>query len=184
MKLYTKTGDKGLTRIIGGGKVRKNALRVAAYGDVDELTSYVGLIISEIAAYPDLKTQLIEIQQILFDCGTDLATPDDSRGYRTKSEYTAWLEVQIDRYADVPPALTEFILPGGDPIAAKLHYGRTVARRVERQVVALQEVEAINQDVLIFLNRLSDYLYAIARYVNFKAGVTETNYRRNKRIFH
>lgn len=184
MKLYTKTGDRGLTRIIGGHKVRKNALRVATYGEVDELTSYLGIIISEFGAYPELQTQFVEIQQILFDCGTDLATPDASRGYRTKPEYTEWLEQQIDRYADVPPALTEFILPGGTPLAAKIHYARTIARRVERQVVALQESEPINEAVLIFLNRLSDYLYAMARFVNFKSGVSETNYRRNKRIFH
>ena len=80
LKLYTKTGDKGLTRIIGGQKVRKNAIRVEAYGGVDELNSYLGVVISDLPDYPALRMELVEIQQILFDCGTDLATPDDSRG--------------------------------------------------------------------------------------------------------
>lgn len=184
LKLYTKTGDKGLTRIIGGQKVRKNAIRVEAYGGVDELNSYLGVVISDLPDYPALRMELVEIQQILFDCGTDLATPDDSRGYRTDNAYTKWLEAKIDQYADVPPVLKEFILPGGVPSAAKLQYCRTIARRVERQVVALQEVEPINEAVLTFLNRLSDYLYAIARYVNHEEGEPETVYRRNKTIFH
>ncbi|KRM22306.1 cob(I)yrinic acid a,c-diamide adenosyltransferase [Latilactobacillus graminis] len=184
MKLYTKTGDKGLTRIIGGQKVRKNTARVVAYGGVDELNSYLGVIISDLPDYPALRSELIEIQQILFDCGTDLATPDDSRGYRTDIAYVKWLESKIDQYADVPPVLKEFILPGGVPAAAKLQYCRTIARRVERQVVALQADEPINEVVLIFLNRLSDYLYAIARYVNHAEGEPEMVYRRNKTIFH
>ena len=184
MKLYTKTGDKGMTSIIGGEKRRKSSLRVTAYGSVDELNSYLGVIISEMIVYREIKKEVQEIQQQLFDCGTDLATPNGSQGYRMEEKGTLWLEQQIDRYASVPPDLEEFILPGGVPIAAKFHYARALARRVEREVVALQEQEEINDEVVRFLNRLSDYFYAVARLINFREGKEDISYRRNKKIFH
>ncbi|WP_086313470.1 ATP:cob(I)alamin adenosyltransferase [Enterococcus sp. 7F3_DIV0205] len=184
MKIYTKTGDKGQTSIIGGEKRSKGSERVEAYGTIDELNSMIGYIISQMQHYREIKKELEEIQQVLFDCGTDLATPNSTKGYRTSNQPTIWLEERIDRYADVPPELTEFILPGGCPIASLLHMARTVARRAERCVVRVQESEEINIDALIFLNRLSDYFYAVARFINFREGREDINYRRNGQIFH
>ncbi|MET3564259.1 cob(I)alamin adenosyltransferase [Enterococcus rotai] len=184
MNIYTKTGDKGQTSIIGGEKRSKASERVEAYGTIDELNSLLGCVISQMQLYREIKKELEEIQQILFDCGTDLATPNCSKGYRTSHESTEWLEQRIDKYADIPPVLTEFILPGGCPIASSLHLARTVARRAERSVVRVQETEEINIEVLIFLNRLSDYLYVVARLINFREGREDINYRRNGKVFH
>jgi cob(I)alamin adenosyltransferase len=184
MKLYTKTGDKGQTSIIGGEQRSKASDRVEAYGTIDELNSMIGYIISQMQTYREIKKELEEIQQILFDCGTDLATPTSAKGYRTDQLSTEWLEKKIDKYAEVPPALTEFILPGGCPVASLLHMARTIARRAERGVVRVQETEEININALIFLNRLSDYFYAVARFINFREGRADVSYRRNAHIFH
>lgn len=184
MKLYTKTGDKGQTKIIGGETRSKASDRVEAYGTIDELNSFLGYTISQMQTYREIKKELEEIQQILFDCGTDLATPTSAKGYRTKPASTLWLEEKIDKYAEVPPALTEFILPGGCPVASLLHMARTVARRAERCVVRVQEQEEINLEALIFLNRLSDYFYAVARFINFREGREDIRYRRNTQVFH
>lgn len=183
MKLYTKTGDRGQTAIIGGAKLSKSSERVEAYGTIDELNSLLGYSISQMDCYNELKKELQNIQQILFDCGTDMATPNDSKGFRMDKEATTWLEGKIDRYADVPPKLTEFIIPGGCPLASLFHVVRTVVRRAERTVVCVREVDNINDNVLIFLNRLSDYMYVIARYVNFREGRKEVSYKRNKQVF-
>ncbi|MBP1040840.1 cob(I)yrinic acid a,c-diamide adenosyltransferase [Vagococcus sp. BWB3-3] len=184
MKIYTKTGDKGDTSIIGGEKVKKCANRVVAYGTTDELNSHIGVIISQMKSSPDIKKDLLEIQQILFDCGTDLATPNSSKGFRTNEEPTLWLESCIDKYLASPPDIQEFILPGGDPIASQLHVARTIARRAERYVVATSLEEEINADVLTFLNRLSDYFFAAARLVNFREGRPDISYRRNSQVFY
>lgn len=184
MKIYTRTGDKGTTSIIGGEKVKKNSDRVVAYGTTDELNSYIGVIISQMKSSPDIKKDLLEIQQILFDCGTDMATPNGSKGYRTTAESTSWLEDCIDKYLVSPPQIQEFILPGGDPIASQLHFARTIARRAERYVVATASEEEINEEVLKFLNRLSDYFFAAARLVNFRENRPDISYRRNSQVFY
>ncbi|OFI49917.1 ATP:cob(I)alamin adenosyltransferase [Floricoccus tropicus] len=184
MKIYTKSGDKGTTSIIGGERVRKDSPRVSAYGSVDEFNSYIGVILSDMPYYRDVRAELEEIQQILFDCGTDLATPNASRGYRMSETYTRWLEKRIDYYSENTPEITEFILPGGSPLAAKLHYARAMVRRVEREVVSLQNLSEINDEVVKFLNRLSDYFYALARYVNNRDGKKDISYRRNIKVFH
>lgn len=184
MKIYTKTGDKGETSIIGGEKVKKNANIVSAYGTIDELNSFLGMIISQMKNNPDLKKDLLEIQQDLFDCGTDMATPNSSKGYRTKAEPTAWLERLIDKYLLNVPQIKEFILPGGDLIASQLHFARTIARRAERYIVATAEEGEINPNVLIYLNRLSDYLFAAARLVNYREGRQEISYRRDSQVFY
>ncbi len=184
MKVYTKTGDKGKTSIIGGEKVSKAAARVEAYGTIDEVNAFTGYVISQMQHYQEIKKELTEIQQALFDCGTDLATPNDSKGYRATAESIVWLEQKIDRYADVPPQIEEFILPGGCEVASLLHVARTITRRAERCVVQVQETEAVSEHALIFLNRLSDYFYVVARYINFREGRTEPSYRRQGKIFH
>lgn len=172
-----------MTSIIGGEKVTKSSERVKSYGEVDELNSYIGIIISQMTNYFEIKGDLQEIQQILFDCGTDLATPNASKGYRTKKEYVTWLEEKIDHYESIPPEIKEFILPGGVTLAARLHYARALSRRVERQIVALQSEEEINGMVIQLINRLSDYFFVMARYINFREDRKDINYRRNKQIF-
>lgn len=132
----------------------------------------------------EIQKELKETQQILFDCGTDLATPNSSKGYRTTAEMTVWLEERIDKYSSIPPELKEFILPDGCPIASLLLMARTAARRVERCVVRVQEEEEINCEALIFLNRLSDYFYAVARLINYREGRPDISYRRHGQIFY
>src|SRR5699024_7831993 len=135
MQIYTRTGDKGYTRIIGGMQVAKDSERVTAYGTVDELNSIVGMAASSDEATPALREELMTIQQYLFDCGNDLATPHGKNPYRVHKELTLWLESRIDEYADVPPVVESFILPGGTKLASQLHFARTVARRAEREIV-------------------------------------------------
>ncbi|MGX7025193.1 cob(I)yrinic acid a,c-diamide adenosyltransferase [Vagococcus hydrophili] len=183
-KIYTKTGDKGETSIIGGEKVAKCSNRVESYGTIDELNSFIGIIVSHMKNSQDVKKDLAEIQQILFDCGTDMATPNSTKGYRTAETSTKWLEECIDKYLISPPPITEFIIPGGDPVASELHFARTIARRAERIVVATSLEAEINAEVLKFLNRLSDYFFAAARLINYRENRPDVSYRRNSQVFY
>lgn len=183
-KIYTKTGDKGNTSIIGGEIVKKCSKRVEAYGTIDELNSYIGVIVSQMKSNIDVRKDLQEVQQILFDCGTDMATPNKSKGYRTHEEATEWLELRVDKYLESPPLITEFIIPGGDIIASQLHLARTIARRAERLVVATDLEGEINDEVLKFLNRLSDFFFAAARLINFRENRVDVSYRRNSQVFY
>lgn len=184
MQIYTRTGDKGYTKIVGGATLAKDADRVQAYGTVDELNSVVGLAASSLEANTELKNELMQIQQYLFDCGNDLATPHGKNPYRMSEKETLWLESRIDAYADVPPVVESFILPGGTPLASQLHFARTVARRAEREIVSFQWTNDMNEHVLKFVNRLSDYFFAIARVVNAQANVADVLYERSGRVFH
>ena len=179
MKIYTKTGDKGETGLYGGARVSKDDVRVAAYGTVDEANAALGVArayYADKAVNDDLET----VQNVLFDVGADLATPQDSK-YR--SQVTAIdegdvrdLERLIDRYDGELEDLKSFILPGGHEAAAALHFARTVVRRAERDVVTLTRHEAVNPQVAIYLNRLSDLLFVMARVVNMRMGVSETRW--------
>lgn len=184
MQIYTRTGDKGYTRIVGGAQLAKDADRVNAYGTVDELNSIIGMAVSLPETKPALKEELMLIQQYLFDCGNDLATPHGKKPYRISKKETLWLESRIDEYAGIPPTVESFILPGGTQLASKLHFARTVARRAEREIVTFQWTNDMNHDVLKFLNRLSDYFFAIARVINAEANVTDVLYERSGRVFH
>jgi cob(I)alamin adenosyltransferase len=178
MKIYTKTGDGGETSLFGGGRVPKHDPRVAAYGDVDELNSAIGLAL---AAEPrDLEVALLEqIQRDLFAIGGQLATRDPTKvaSALTKAQIDdrriEAMEAAIDRGDAVLPPLAAFVLPGGTPKAAALHLARTVCRRAERSVVALREREPVPPVVLVYLNRLSDLLFALARLANQRAGVPD-----------
>lgn len=188
MKIYTKTGDHGQTRIIGKQIVNKDDARVNAYGTVDELNSWVGYIISTLSSKTTALTEeLTEIQQLLFDAGTDLATPKDDERHHFIFEHegkaTAFLEQKIDAYTEKVPPVKKFILPGGSQTAARLHVARTITRRAERLIVSLQSQNPINQDVLVFINRLSDYFFAAARYANMLDGQTDVLYRNSKPVF-
>ncbi len=170
MKLYTRGGDDGTTLLFAGGRVPKTHLRVAACGALDELNAQLGLARSLGARDDDCLAQL---QSLLLRAGADLATPQGARSdhiRRIDAETVTCLEAEIDRLdADLPP-LTVFILPGGTAAAAALHVARTVCRRAERQVVALQAGEDIGPHLLPCLNRLSDLLFALARHENHLAG--------------
>ncbi|KAA9299115.1 MULTISPECIES: cob(I)yrinic acid a,c-diamide adenosyltransferase [Aerococcus] len=184
MQIYTRTGDKGTTRIIGGQEVPKDSLRVNAYGSVDELNSWIGVTISENESWPELNEELIQIQQYLFDCGNDFATPEGKGEYRLKQAAIDWLEERIDTYNPQAPAVESFILPGGSRLASRLHYARTVTRRCERHIVSFMREESSSPVALKFINRLSDYFFAVARLANVKVGLSDILYERSGKVFH
>lgn len=175
MKIYTKTGDGGDTGLFGGGRVGKDDTRVEAYGQVDELNSVLGLARAEGLGTLDPLTQALQDQ--LFTIGSILATPKDSKASaHIPSVQPAWIaamEQAIDAYDLELAPLTAFILPGGSKAAALLHLARTVCRRAERHVVPLLREGRVDPQVEVYLNRLSDLLFSMARYANFKAGVKD-----------
>ena len=188
MKLYTRRGDAGLTDLYGGQRVGKDHLRVEAYGSVDELNSLLGLVLTAAGVEPAISDPLRAIQSRLFEIGADLATPAtdcDEEGHekpasgrkrsvpRVGSDAVAELEAWIDAACEPLPAMQHFILPGGSELSARLHVARTVCRRAERHCVALTHHEPIGQQVIIYLNRLSDLLFAMARQANQAAGVDD-----------
>ncbi len=174
-KVYTRTGDKGLTRLVGGQRVPKDDARIEAYGTTDELNSVLGIVRVELGRSPAaldarewLDARLIEIQHDLFNVGSDLATRSEDRweGMRlvAPTDVTR-LEGEIDHMNEILPPLKEFILPGGGPVGAFLHQGRTVCRRAERRVITLSGLEDTNPDAVKYLNRLSDWLFVAGRWV-------------------
>lgn len=185
-KVYTKFGDRGDTMLASGDTVGKDAPRVAAYGEVDELNAVVGLLRVELArpgepAGPreflaELDAQLAQIQQELFDLGAELATPGATEGkapLRVEEADVTRLEQELDRWNEDLPPLRSFILPGGGPPGAWAHLARTVCRRAERTVVALSRVEPVRDEAIRYLNRLSDYFFVVARAVAHRLGVPE-----------
>ncbi|GAX89221.1 cob(I)yrinic acid a,c-diamide adenosyltransferase [Effusibacillus lacus] len=188
MKIYTRTGDKGMTSLIGG-RVRKDAVRVEAYGTLDELNSFVGQakVLMDPERHKDMLEDLTEIQHELFDAGGDLAYVQAPKGqeitYKVNKDMVSRLEQWIDRYDAECPPIKRFVLPGGSPVSAALHVCRTVSRRAERRVVKLSEQEAINEDVQKYLNRLSDFFFAIARAANVRDGVGDVEYKRGGEVF-
>lgn len=179
MKLYTRGGDAGETGLFGGRRVRKSALRVEAYGSVDELNAVLGIARTELAE-SDLDERLATIQSALFDLGGELATPDvaerEQKGQslpRVGDAEVAELESWIDALEGEVEPLRSFILPGGAPGAARLHHARTVCRRAERRVVELADAEPVAEAILRYLNRLSDLLFVMARAVNRRQNVAE-----------
>ena len=175
-RVYTKTGDKGETSIVGGIRVKKSCERLEAYGTVDELSSQLGLLASLLPDGED-KSLIIRIQTNLFNVCTNLAT-DQSQTPLYDSAKLAdgeieLLEQEVDRIMKLLPERQGFILPGGCQAAAQAHVCRTVCRRAERRIVALSEVAQISPETLQYVNRLSDYLFVLAKKVNFNAGVSE-----------
>lgn len=171
-KVYTRTGDRGETSLVGGRRVRKDSPRVEAYGDVDELNSLLGVVRAHLPESP-VNRVLSEIQNELFTVGADLASPLELKAPRIEPGHIARLEKAIDEWNHTLPPLREFILPGGSLPGALLHLARTVARRAERRVVRLAAEEPINEHVLVYLNRLSDLLFVLARAVNRQAQAPE-----------
>jgi len=180
VKLYTKTGDDGETGLFGGPRVRKNSPRIEAYGTVDELNAVVGVVRTH-GPPADLDELLARIQNELFDLGAELATPEPAKfGIAGATDaHVAALEREIDRYEAELEPLRQFILPGGTPAAAALHLARVVCRRAERCVVTLTETEALSPNTVIYLNRLSDLLFVLARAANRRAGVADVPWRKS-----
>jgi len=176
VKIYTRTGDDGDTGLFDGTRVSKSDPRVAAYGDVDELNAWLGFVRAS-TDDPDVRTMLEQIQRDLFGLGARLADPAKRIAERvTKAAVTpqdiARLEDSIDRLESELPPLRRFILAGGSPPGAALHIARTVCRRAERSIVGLGS-DAIEPELLIYINRLSDLLFVMARALNRRAGAPE-----------
>jgi len=185
MQLYTKRGDYGNTNLIGGKTVRKDDDRVEAYGTIDELNSIVGYAINQLPeGNTELKNELFAIQHYLFDSGTDLADHTKKLEAKITEEEIKWLEEKIDEHSEKAAPLEKFILPGGHPSASLFQIARTVTRRAERCIVPLVKEEEENKDVFIFINRLSDYFFAVARELNAECGIEEPTYDRGGKVFH
>jgi len=181
MKIYTKTGDAGTTGLFGGGRVSKDDARVDAYGDVDELNAVIGAARAS-GPMPRVDEVLVAVQRDLFAIGALLATPDVEKMHahlvkaRIDEARITELERAIDACDNELEALTAFIIPGGTPKAAELHVARTVCRRAERKVVHLQHTVELPKLVVVYLNRLSDLLFSLARVANKRAGAGEVTW--------
>ncbi len=196
MKIYTKTGDKGKTKLVDGAVVDKSDLRVEAYGCVDELNSCLGIVRSQVMlliedspnsvasdldAWSHFESELEVIQNQLFSVGSLLATFERSvfdKLPQIETRHIERLEKWIDQYSDELPALKNFILPAGHMIASQLHVARTVCRRAERRATEILLTQAHYDAVLIYLNRLSDLLFTWARWANMKNATTETIWKK------
>jgi cob(I)alamin adenosyltransferase len=177
-KIYTKTGDQGTTGLIGGTRIPKSHIRIESYGTVDELNSWIGHLNDQINL-EDIKMILKEIQDRLFTIGSSLATDPDKETKMhlpdLKDTDISLLEKQIDLMNDQLPELKHFVLPGGDAVSSACHIARCVCRRAERICVHMQqEHQWIDERVIIYLNRLSDYLFMLSRYILYKHGGVET----------
>ena len=176
MKIYTRTGDDGTTGLFGGGRVRKSDLRLECSGAVDELNAAIGLAVVIVEDPSDLQAELREIQNDLFVIGAHLSTPEPGKAASLpvlEDTAISRLEMEIDNAElDLAP-LREFILPGGTEAAARLHFARTVCRRAERRIVELSLDHPVPPVLITYLNRLSDWLFVHARWVNCKSGVAD-----------
>ncbi len=175
-KIYTRGGDKGETSLGDGARVKKHSVRVSAYGAVDETNAVIGVVLLNVADLPEeIRKALSAIQNDLFDLGADLCTPHNETekpgsALRIVQAQVDRLEREIDAFnAELAP-LNSFILPGGHPAAAHLHGARTVARRAERDITLLADSETVNPLAIVYINRLSDHLFVLARYVNKVSG--------------
>ena len=177
MKIYTRTGDRGETSLFGGARVAKSDPRIEAYGTVDELSSFIGVAR---ASWPSssVDDQLHQAQIDLFEIGAHLASPGTSRFPGVETSRIEELEHAIDAMESELAPLTSFILPAGSQAAAHLHVARTVCRRAERLVVALQDESDATKSTIAYLNRLSDYLFVAARFANAKHGVGDVPWKR------
>ncbi|MEM2139036.1 MAG: cob(I)yrinic acid a,c-diamide adenosyltransferase [Candidatus Woesearchaeota archaeon] len=180
-KIYTKTGDNGETSLCDGSRTSKDSLRVEAYGSIDEINSFIGICIIK-CTHLDIKKQLIDIQRDLFAIGSNLAFPSDltqasikgpsiaEKIPRINDELITKLEKWIDIYDEELPILRHFILTGGNELSALLHYARTICRSSERRIVALKKHEEVHKNIVKYVNRLSDYLFTIARVASYRDG--------------
>lgn len=191
MKIYTKTGDDGTTGLFNGQRVEKFNDRVEAYGTIDELNSIIGIAISFLKSSnqaqnsnhkSELLSNLSTISNLLFNLGSDLATPLNPKPKfevpRITNEQVELIENWIDKYDESLEKLSYFILPGGSNSSSFLHQARTVCRRAERQIVKLSKEEELNPNSIIFVNRLSDYLFTAARFANFYENLADVRWEK------
>lgn len=173
MKIYTKTGDDGTTGLIGGTRVSKDSSRIKAYGAVDEANAVIGVILGHDVG-EDIRKTLVKIQNDLFLVGSDLSNPvlDDQKN-RINKTYVDMIEKEIDTLEQELTPLANFVLPGGTMPSALLHLARTVTRRAESNIVSLMKEEKINQDVLHYINRLSDLFFVMARVINKRNKIAD-----------
>ena len=174
-KLYTRRGDDGTTSLVGGTRVMKDSPRLQAYGTIDELNSWLGLLAASDAIAPDTRATLRSIQHRLFDIGAALATEPESAWQPQLPGQLAieHLEQAIDQIDATLPPLRQFVLPGGHPDAARANVARTVARRAERAIITLSQTTAVDPVILQYINRLSDFLFALSRQININANIDE-----------
>ncbi len=179
VKIYTRAGDDGSTGVLGPGRIAKDAARVEAYGSVDELNAALGVAVTLDGAN-SFAAELAAVQSQLFQVGAELATTDAAalaKQARIGDDDVTALEAGIDRLEQELEPLTAFLVPGGSPLAAQLHFARTVCRRAERRVVTLARAEPVDPRLVRYLNRLADWLFVLARAANRRAGVEETRWR-------
>lgn len=192
-KLYTRTGDQGTTSLVDGTRARKNCSRINAYGDVDELSSALGLVASGKNCPEEIRDDINHVQHVMFEIGGYLATPSEAvskeaggetvtpSGLEYLDEETAKLEGWIDSLDERIPKMRSFILPGGSDESSRCHLARTVCRRAERSIIALSQENYVDPRVVSYINRLSDYLFIAARYLNFISGIEDVAWHpRNK----
>lgn len=178
MKIYTKTGDKGETSLVDGQRVSKSHIRLEAYGSVDELNATLALVASETAKLEltELHQSLLRIQNQLFTIGSQLACGDEATSQKLPQlnpEWSTKLEQDMDKWQEDLPALKDFILPGDSRPAALAHFARTVCRRAERQIVRLKDLEKVDFQLLLYINRLSDWLFTLARKINREQDIND-----------
>ena len=176
--LYTRTGDMGTTSLVDGSRTNKDTLRVDTYGDVDELSSSLGMVASEKACPEEIKGEIEHVQHLLFEIGAYIATPAPCQPVKNLSSETEKLEGWIDSLDERVPKMRSFILPGGSEAASRCHVARTVCRRAERKITALSRESEVDPEVIGFINRLSDYLFIAARYLNFIQGVEDVAWQK------
>lgn len=178
MRIYTRSGDKGTTALVYGERVEKTDLRVEAYGTCDEANSVIGQALSflDYVVWDDKEsflTKMHRVQTVLFHVGAELSTPKEREvAWKLTEKHITELEEQIDKWSEVLPPITQFILPSGHQAASTIHFARTVVRRAERLAVAVQD-QLRNTLPVSYLNRLSDFLFVAARYVNYRLGKAE-----------
>ena len=181
MKIYTKTGDDGTTGLIGGSRVKKYDLRLEAYGTVDELNAAIGVLRS--SEFPfNIDEVLYKIQNKLFNIGSLLATDDRGGAFTTNLAITEEnikdLELAIDEYQEQLPELTHFVLPGGNFSSAYCHVARTVCRRAERRILEFAEHSTVHNEIIIYINRLSDFLFVLSRKLAFDNNINEVAWKK------
>lgn len=181
-KLYTRTGDQGTTSLVGGTRIRKDAMRLEAYGSLDEFSSFLGCVLSD-PACPENQRQFLQgVQNMLFNLGGYLACEVPEGGqppaWGLSTDDLEELEHMIDTLDSETPKVNAFVLPGGTPLSAQAHVARAVCRRAERRIITLAEREYVDPLLLSYVNRLSDYLFILARFFNHMAGVAEITWHR------